>query len=56
LLPLISHELLDALGLCAGIIVAIPFQQVDDTPDAQTRAKGQSQAFAVPSLRTRKMP
>ena len=31
-----SHELLHALGLRAGVIVAVTFQQVDGSPDAKT--------------------
>ena len=30
------HELFHALGLSAGVIVAVTFQKVDCTPDAQT--------------------
>ena len=33
-----GHELLHALGLGAGIIVAIFFQEVDGTPDTETGA------------------
>ena len=33
------------MGLCAGIIVAIPFQQVDDTPDAETSAEGDNEGL-----------
>ena len=31
-----GHQLLHALGLRAGVIVAVTFQQVDSTPDAKT--------------------
>ena len=31
-----GHELLHALGFRAGVVVAVTFQQVDDTPDAET--------------------
>ena len=31
-----GHQLLHTLGLGTGVIVAITFQQVDDTPNAQT--------------------
>ena len=34
-----GHELLHALALCAGVIVAVTFQQVDSAPDAETCAK-----------------
>ena len=36
LLHLISHELLHALALCAGVVVAVTFQQVDNAPDTET--------------------
>lgn len=31
-----GHELLHALGLGTGVVVAVAFQQVDGTPDAET--------------------
>ena len=31
-----GHELLHALALGAGVVVAVTFQQVDDTPDTET--------------------
>ena len=31
-----GHELLHALAFCAGVIIAVAFEQVDRTPDAQT--------------------
>ena len=34
--PLISHKLLDALGLGAGIVRAAAFQQVDHAPHTET--------------------
>ena len=30
-----GHELLHALGFCAGVVVAVTFQQVDDAPDSK---------------------
>jgi len=33
------HELLHALGLRAGVVVAVPFKQVDDTPNCETRTE-----------------
>ena len=33
------HELLHALGLCAGVVVTVPFKQVDDTPNCETRTE-----------------
>ena len=40
-----SHELLHALGLCAGVVVAVTFQQVDDTPDAETGAQSDNEGL-----------
>ena len=34
-----SHELLHALGLGAGIVIAVPFKKVDSAPDAKTCSK-----------------
>ena len=31
-----GHELLHALALCAGVVVAVTFQQVDNAPDTKT--------------------
>ena len=31
-----GHKLLHALGLCAGVVVAVTFQQVDNAPDTKT--------------------
>ena len=31
-----SHELLHALRFCAGVVVAVTFQQVDNAPDTET--------------------
>ena len=38
-----GHELLDALGLRAGVIIAVALKQVDDTPDAETGTDGNHQ-------------
>ena len=31
-----GHKLLHALALCAGVVVAVTFQQVDNAPDTET--------------------
>ena len=31
-----GHELLNALAFCAGVVVAVTFQQVDNAPDTET--------------------
>lgn len=33
-----GHELLDALALCAGVIIAVTFQEVDNAPNAKACA------------------
>ena len=43
LFPLISHELFHALAFCAGIIIAVTFEQVDCAPDAEASAEGDDQ-------------
>ena len=40
-----SHELLHALGLCARVVVAVTFQQVDDTPHAETGAQSDNEGL-----------
>ena len=40
-----SHELLDALRLGAGVVVAVTFQQVDDTPDTKTSAQSDNESL-----------
>ena len=40
-----GHELLHALALGAGVVVAVTFQQVDDTPDAETSAQSDNEGL-----------
>ena len=40
-----SHELLHALGLCTGVIVTVTFQQVDDTPNAETGTESDNEGL-----------
>ena len=40
-----GHKLLHALALCARVVVAVTFQQVDDTPDAETSAEGDNEGL-----------
>ena len=40
-----SHELLHALALGAGVVVAVTFQQVDDTPDTKTSAQSDNESL-----------
>mgnify|MGYP003106816293 CR=1 FL=1 len=41
-----SHELLDALRLSAGVVVAVAFHEVDNTPHRKTCAEGIKQLMA----------
>ena len=40
-----GHELLHALRLCARVVVAVTFQQVDDTPDTKTSAQSDNESL-----------
>ena len=40
-----SHQLLDALGLCAGVVVAVALQQVDAAPDAEAAAESDNKSL-----------
>ena len=40
-----SHELLHALRFGARIVVAVTFQQVDDTPDTKTSAQSDNESL-----------
>ena len=40
-----GHELLHALRFCARVVVAVPFQQVDDTPDTKTSAQSDNESL-----------
>ena len=40
-----GHELLHALALGAGVVVAVTFQQVDDTPCRKSGTDGTNQCF-----------
>ena len=39
LFQLFGYVVLHALGLRAGVVVAVPFKQVDDTPNCETRTE-----------------
>src|SRR5699024_9191525 len=45
LLQLVRHQVLHALALCAAVIVAIAFQQVDDTPNTETGTQSDDQSL-----------
>ena len=40
-----GHELLHALAFGAGVVVAVTFQQVDDTPHAETGTEGDNEGL-----------
>ena len=40
-----SHELLDALRLGARVVIAVTFQQVDDTPDTKTSTQSDNESL-----------
>ena len=40
-----GHELFHTLALRAGVIVAVAFQQVDDTPHAETGTQGDNEGL-----------
>ena len=40
-----SHELLHALRFCARVVVAVTFQQVDDTPDTKTSTQSDNESL-----------
>ena len=40
-----GHKLLHALALGAGVVVAVTFQQVDDTPDTKTSAQSDNEGL-----------
>ena len=40
-----GHELLHALRFCARVVVAVTFQQVDDTPDTKTGAQSDNESL-----------
>ena len=40
-----GHELLHALRFCARVVVAVTFQQIDDTPDTKTSAQSDNESL-----------
>ena len=40
-----GHELLNALRFCARVVVAVTFQQVDDTPDTKTSTQSDNESL-----------
>ena len=40
-----GHELLNTLGFGARVVIAITFQQVDDTPDTKTSTQSNNESL-----------
>ena len=40
-----GHELFHTLAFCARVVVAVTFQQVDDTPDTKTSAQSDNESL-----------
>ena len=49
-----GHQLLHALGLRTGVVVAVTFQQVDDTPNAQTGTQRNNESLQDTNSRVKK--
>ena len=49
-----GHQLLHTLGLRAGVVVAVTFQQVDDTPNAQTGTQSDNEGLQNTNSRVKK--
>lgn len=39
------HELFHTLGFCAGVVISISFQKIDDTPNCETRTEGDNESL-----------
>ena len=48
------HELLHTLGLSTGVVIAVTFQQVDDTPNAQTGTQSDNEGLQNTNSRVKK--
>ncbi len=49
-----SHQLLHTLGLRTGVIVAVTFEQVDNTPNAETGTKSNNESLEDTNCRSKK--
>ena len=49
-----GHQLLHTLGLRAGVVVAIAFQKIDDTPNAQTGTQSDNEGLQNTNSRVKK--
>ena len=49
-----GHQLLHTLGLSAGVVVAVAFQKIDDTPNAQTGTQSDNEGLQNTNSRVKK--
>ena len=49
-----GHELLHALAFCAGVIIAVAFEQVDRTPDAEAGTERDDEGLEYADSRVEK--
>lgn len=52
--PAPRHQLFHALAFCAGVVVAVPFQQVDRAPNAETGTQSDDEGLKDPNSRVEK--
>ena len=50
-----GHQLLHALGLSTGVVIAVTFQQVDDTPNAQTGTQSDNEGLQNTNSRVKEI-
>ena len=50
-----GHQLLHTLGLRAGVVVAIAFQKIDDTPNAQTGTQSDNEGLQNTNSRVKEI-
>lgn len=50
-----GHQLLHALRLGTGVIIAVAFEQVDRTPDAETGTKSNNEGLENTNCRVKKI-
>ena len=49
-----GHQLLHALGLCTGVIIAVTFAQVNRTPDAEAGTQSNNEGLENTNCRVKK--
>ena len=50
-----GHQLLHTLGLSAGVVIAVTFQQVDDTPNTQTGTQSDNEGLQNTNSRVKEI-